>query len=1109
MPGIHDLELFREELTRLGDERAVTAQRGETFEELPLPAEVTPESANIDVESLISSLGAETPSVPEAEAPSFEAPSFEAPSFEGPPPFPGDTGLPGGDESSGDLSALDDLLASLDLGETPSPESGALGPDSVSIPPEGIPDFNDLGGLGEDLEAMDSIEPPAAEPAADLSPEDVLSEGLFNNLSEPGELDISNDFSIPDGLLTGFADEIEAERQSAPDSAEPSFDLEGLEALDNVEPSGDTDFSEMDFTPDFEGIERRGAPGEDEAVAEPLADLDDALESVADEGADIPEIEDMDVPSMDFDLPDLGSTPGEPGAEGFGVGDALDGLGDFKLDALELGTEEGAPAAPDIPSMDEAIESMGDFSDMSLPEDFSFPGEGPEGAAGGSAELDGFEGFSLDEDFLKNTIDSVGDEEFHIPGFADFASGSFDQNLADISSAARPSGGARKEVPDQISDEDLERLFATIAKYPLNLRIGVEEYIAGDAGTDRQKMELVHSILRDTPLRKIAHILSDALGRTIDVPKDFEKKTFADLEEEKSSLRYVFFNKVLPIFTMAAIVAVLLSCTAYLSYQFIYRPLAAESLYRRGYAAIDSELYTQSLDLFNQAIVKWEKKNWYFKYAEAYRGHRQYILAERMYLALLARYDNDKKAGLDYAGMLLNDLRNFEKAESVIRRRVLDNYVNDPDGLMLLGDNFLEWADEDPTKFEEARKSYATLIELYGEKDPYLARMLRYFIRTDNLAEVLPLKDRFLPKRSKIEARDLVELGGYLVDKRYEPNPGDNEALRERIEDLRAVLERAVKADETIPEAHYNMGRFLIYNYYPDLAYRALDHARGLFEKAPTMTPRRVLTRVDTFRLMGELRQKDGEYLDALDLYARGIDLYERQRENGSVRQDRRVGLLYADSADIDYFLVDDYGSALGKYESAIAELYDTPSIRYRVGFLEYRGGDYGKAYDSFLLAHADLSEDRNVLYALGNTLMHRDDIFLAQGYYELLMGSLDAEKLRKGVTFPSSRADFRDFVEEYVKGSNNLGVALYRIAERNGDSKKYARAAALFAESIRASDSLTRDQVSMVRSGAQALAALNLRNMSHPKSEFKPEIYVDIPQLMQGETPLKQREDR
>lgn len=1084
MPGLHELELFREELTRLGDERAVAAERGETFEELPLPEESTASAPDVDVDDLISSLGGDVPagfepeSGPEMAAePTGDSESSYDASFG--QPFDPDAGFSPESESAVDTSSLDDLLASLDLGD-----GSALDTDS---------------GLSFDNPAM----PERADFGASANQQDA---------SFPDSPDATDDFSIPDALLTGFADEVEAERASLPDSfgeepmpgnfEAPSFpdgleDLDEPEALEDLgsigqsEPSAPVDaiagldalmekgFSdaeeslEMDFTPDFEGIQRASvadspgedAPGEDAPVE---LSMDDALAS-------------MGLGEADSAFPSMEDIPGESA-----------------MDAGDSAPSVPAPADFSFPD---------DFSDLSLPETFSLPGEGANSGEGESASgIDGFEGFSLDDDFLKNTIDNVGDEEFHIPGFADFASGSADQVLSDISAASRSSG--KKEIPLHISDEEFERLFAMLAKYPLNLRIGIEEFIAGDAGTELQKMEIVSAILRETPLRKIARNISDALGRTIEVPKDFEKKSFSEYQEEKASLRYVFFNRILPIFTIASIAAVLLTCVVYLSWQFVYRPIAAEILYNRGYTAIENELYSQSQDLFNQAAAKWEKKGWYFKYARAYRDHRQYLLAERMYVALLARYDNDKEAGLEYARMLLDDLRNFEKAETVLRRKVLDNYVNDSDGLMLLGDTYLEWADEDPSKFEEARKSYAILIELYGNKDPYLARMMRYFIRTDNLAEVLPLKDHFLAKSAKIGASDLVELGGYLVDKRYEPKPGDSAVLQDQIEDLRRVLERAVDTDDSIPEAHYNMGRFMIYNYDPDLAYRALDEARSLFDKAEVMTPRRVLTRVDTYRLLGELRADKGEYLDALDLYSQGMDIYERQRENGSVPQDRRVGLLYADSADIDYFLVDGHGDARAKYRTAIAELNDTPSIRYRIGVLDYLAGDYGAAYDSFTVAHADVPGDRSVLYSLANTLMKRDDVYLAQGYYELLMGSLDAERLRKGISFPSPRVDFRDFVEEYVRATNNLAVSLYRIAERSGDSRKYARAGALFSESIRASDSLTRDPVSVLRSDAQALAALNLRNMTHPKSGYVPEIYVDIPQLMQGEQPLRQRED-
>ena len=98
--------------------------------------------------------------------------------------------------------------------------------------------------------------------------------------------------------------------------------------------------------------------------------------------------------------------------------------------------------------------------------------------------------------------------------------------------------------------------------------------------------------------------------------------------------------------------------------------------------------------------------------------------------------------------MLSTDLRNYEKAEKVLKRGVLDYHINDQGTLLALGDVYLDWADEDSTKYEEARKTYANLINLYGSKDVFSGRMMRYFIRTDNLAEVLPLKNYFLNKET-------------------------------------------------------------------------------------------------------------------------------------------------------------------------------------------------------------------------------------------------------------------------------------------------------------------------------------------------------------------------
>ena len=60
MPGIKELEHFREELTRLGNEREVTEERGETYEPLPPPSITANSAPSIDVDNLLAGLGEST-----------------------------------------------------------------------------------------------------------------------------------------------------------------------------------------------------------------------------------------------------------------------------------------------------------------------------------------------------------------------------------------------------------------------------------------------------------------------------------------------------------------------------------------------------------------------------------------------------------------------------------------------------------------------------------------------------------------------------------------------------------------------------------------------------------------------------------------------------------------------------------------------------------------------------------------------------------------------------------------------------------------------------------------------------------------------------------------
>lgn len=106
MPGIKELEYLREELSQLGDERAVTAARGETYEELPRPSSVAAAASKLDVDGLLASLGPEPAA--KGKAPSSPRPGSSSRDISAPR----------------DISGFDELLASLPL-DTPKTEAPA------------------------------------------------------------------------------------------------------------------------------------------------------------------------------------------------------------------------------------------------------------------------------------------------------------------------------------------------------------------------------------------------------------------------------------------------------------------------------------------------------------------------------------------------------------------------------------------------------------------------------------------------------------------------------------------------------------------------------------------------------------------------------------------------------------------------------------------------------------------------------------------------------------------------------------------------------------------------------------------------------------------------
>ena len=714
-------------------------------------------------------------------------------------------------------------------------------------------------------------------------------------------------------------------------------------------------------------------------------------------------------------------------------------------------------------------------------------------------------------DFTETTVPSpMSDDDFAIPGFSDTDEIKTDKSGRPKLDAPDFSNASESEVPtkNSLTEKQYKKFRANLTQYPLNVRIALEKLLVENEFTDDAQFEIVQKVLNKVPARQLAGSLEKMLDISIPVPRDFERRSASEYDAYKASFQYQLRNRIIPGILLTAISAVVLFGLFLFGKNVVYKPLKASSIYKQGFVLLQLDEFQQSEIKFNEATHWQIQKKWLFRYARSYRDKKQFQRAEKMYRNILYYFNFDKNAGIEYARMECDDLGNYEKAEEIAKRAVLDYHVNDIDGILLLGDIYLEWATEkDPTKFEDARKQYATLLELSPKKENelYYARMMRYFVRTDNLHEVLEMKQKFYPKSKGLDASDWTELGGYLFDKLYGTLPADQEYLRESIDDVRPILDKAVSANSKNPVAFYNLSKYFVQLNKKQEALRTLEKTISLFDEVPVLKTRDMYKAIDSRRLLGEVYLSQKEFLKAQESYVNGIEIFENEKESSGFAGNEQIGKLYADIADLDYFIRGDYESAYEEYKTATETKFDTPSIRYRMGFIEYANEDYLSAVNSFIESAKEKPNDNHMLFAMGNALLLRGDALASQSYYERLVSNLDTEKIEREIRQLDSDEAEQNLLGFYVKAENNLGVALYQAAKRRASSQLHANALVSLSTSMRAWDALTRNKETMVRLGGSNLAEQNMKYMSHPTPEYEPAIYSDIPKTLSGEAILSE----
>ena len=926
----------------------------------------------------------------------------------------------------------------------------------------------------------------APEPVDLSSEENPFGEGIS---IEDVEFPANESKNVENSEIPSLDDDL-----SLDNFAGDSFSLDDLDLPEIADSSDDSAESGGD---DFGMSDMTDKGGMDEAMPGDSFSADDLnMESGGDDFGigDMTDKGSMDeaMPGDSFSADDLNM---ESGGDDFGL-DSLNtdsvsssssetGLGDdfpnFDLNDLDSGsTSENIEDAGPIESFD-----ISEMDGMEFPDtDSQLNGAG------------GFELGSSDEFGMENG-------DFEIPGFSDVDTVEVNKNgkikVPEAEKKEQDEEDNNNLPPNTLSDEQYAKFIKNLSSYPLNVRIAVEELVVKNEFTDEAEFEIIKKVLKKVSARQLAAELEKMLDISIPVPRDFERRTAEEYEAYKQSFQYQLKNKIIP----GAIVSVAAVIVCFFLFEFaknfIYKPARASMLYKQGYALLESEDFPQSETKFNEATKYSLQRKWFFNYARGYRNHKQYIRAEQMYKNILYCFNHDKTGGLEYAAMELNDLANYEKVENILLRQVLDFHVNDQDGILLLGDNYLEWATEkDSSKFDDARRCYSDLIQLYGNNsskmDLFSSRMMRYFIRTDNLLEVLTLKERFYPRKKSLSAEDWTDLSGYLLEKLYGPLAPADEYLRSKIEDVKDMLVTAVKADSSNPVAHYNIAKYYINTNNSFYAKSSLNNAINAFEKTESHKRKDIYRFIDSYRLLGEEYTQEADYLKAMESYTSGISLFTNENIGRGLEGNSDIGKLYSDYGDIEYFVAGNMDGALESYQDAIDNDYDRGEIRYKIGFIQYGKKNYSDAIGSFMKASEDFSDDPNLLLAMGNTLSLKNDNYVAQSYYQRLLNQLNAEKEQKGILFPQVRKDEAEVVDKFLKVSNNLGVTLYRLARRTGNSAMNAQAMVNFQNSLRAWDSMTRNQQSMTRLGGSNLAEQNIKYVIHPTPEYEPAIYTEIP---------------
>ncbi len=479
----------------------------------------------------------------------------------------------------------------------------------------------------------------------------------------------------------------------------------------------------------------------------------------------------------------------------------------------------------------------------------------------------------------------------------------------------------------------------------------------------------------------------------------------------------------------------------------------------------------------------------------------------------------DRSAILDHGELQSDTLANYQRAEELYAILLFENRF-DAAALLAAGDNYYRWADTDPTRITTAGETYMTYMRAHGQTDQFMMRMLRFWIHPamdgeDAEGFVRGIVNEMQSREdAEIDARIYANAANYLLERELARPPAglpidteDVETAEEPGPDvsISAVLRTAYAANPMQPEVHFVDARNRL-RLGDKRAHRAsLDEAIRLFEMAAPLDPDQLSMQISADILSGQYYLDRREILTADGELDRALRRYDRAKTVGLLDPDPRLAEVYELRGDILYYesgSEENLSTALDYYQRAVDDGRDSDRLQYKRGFIRYERGEHSTAINHFLDAwggNGFVGPD-NVLYARANTLFRRELYPAAEAHYRELLQRLEVRRDLIRNLLIQENPEHRALIEMLYKTENNIGVTLYRQAQRGGDASAALTTEALdyLRRSAERVENYLRDPDTAIRAEARSLANLNMRRILYPgpegTQEFIPSIHEAIP---------------